>query len=117
MMEKYGIGKRTMERVNITHFNGDIKKSTFFSPNLRKFIKKHPHFTQIFVDTTDNIWYIGYKDENGIWCGTKLLAALCKGNRTKTFSYAKSITDRFKERTYQFWSCTAYMGRRMFKWY
>lgn len=94
------------------------KEIASFSSNLMKFLRKHKHFRQIFLDPSENIWYIGYKDENGIWAGTKFLSALCSGSKTITFSYSKSVTDRFVERTDQFWKCAAYFGRRMFsKWY
>lgn len=92
--------------------------SGWFSPNLIKFLKKHNHFRQIFVDPVDRIWYIGYKDENGIWAGAKFLRVLCMGSKAETFSYSKSVTNRFVERTSQFWYCAEYMGRRMFlRWY
>ena len=92
--------------------------SGWFSPNLMKFLKKHKHFRQIFLDPTDKIWYIGFKDENGIWAGAKFLRVLCLGTEAETFSYSKSVTDNFVERTNQFWNCSEYFGRRMFKrWY
>jgi len=89
-----------------------------FSPNLQKFLKKNPHFTQIHLDPIDKIWYIGYMDENNIWCGAKFLDVLCRGTKAVTFSYAKSVYMRFVERSEQFWKCTSYMGCRMFRrWY
>lgn len=111
------IGKKTLERINPTCFLGDVVHSLSFSPNLCKFIRKHPYFTHIYLDPKDGIWYIGYKDGN-IWVGAKFLAALCNGSRTQTFSYPTAMTDRFEERTHQFWKCTEYFGRRMFsRWY
>ena len=96
---------------------GDFIRSLSFSPNLTKFVRKHPHFTHVYFDPKENIWYIGYKDGK-IWAGTQFLAALCNGAKTKTFSYPTAVTDRFEERTQQFWKCTEYFGRRMFsRWY
>lgn len=58
-----------------------------------------------------------YKDGR-IWAGAQFLAALCNGAKTQTFSYSTAVTDRFEERTQQFWKCTEYFGRRMFsRWY
>lgn len=89
-----------------------------FSPNLLKFLGKNPHMTHIHLDPIDRIWYIGYMDENNIWCGAKFLDAICRGSKATTFSYSKSVYSRFINRTEQFWKCAAYMGRRMFrKWY
>jgi len=111
------IGRKTLERINHACFLGDVVRSLSFSPNLRKFIRKHPHFTHIYLDPKYGIWYIGYKDGN-ILAGAKFLAALCNGIRTSTFSYPTTITDRFEDRTQQFWKCTEYFGRRMFsRWY
>lgn len=95
----------------------DIMQSISFSPNLVSFIKKHPHFTHIYLDPEDGFWYIGYKDGK-IWAGTQFFSALCNGSKARTFSYPTTITDRFEERTQQFWKCTEYFGRRMFRyWY
>jgi len=111
------IGKTTLERINPACFIGDVMRSLSFSPNLKKFVRKHPHFTHVYFDPKEKIWYIGYKDGK-IWAGTQFLAALCNGAKTQTFSYSTAVTDRFEERTQQFWKCTEYFGRRMFScWY
>lgn len=111
------IGKTTLRRINQSCFPGDLMRSLSFSSNLKKFIRKHPHFTRVYFDPKEKIWYIGFKDDK-IWSGTKFLSALCNGAKTQTFSYSTSITDRFEERTQQFWKCTEYFGRRMFRrWY
>ena len=69
-----------MQTVQLNHVRpafANVLLAAGFSPNLQKFLKKHPHFTQIHFDPTDKIWYIGYMDENNIWCGAKFLDVLC----------------------------------------
>lgn len=110
-----------MQTVQLNHARpafANVLLAAGFSPNLQKFLKKHPHFTQIHFDPIDKIWYIGYMDENNVWCGAKFLDVLCRGRQASTFSYAKSVYMRFVERSIQFWNCAEYMGRRMFRrWY
>lgn len=110
-----------MQIVQLKHVRpafANVLLAAGFSPNLQKFLKKHPHFTQIHFNPADKIWYIGYMDENNIWCGAKFLDVLCRGRQASTFSYAKSVYMRFVERSQQFWDCAEYMGRRMFRrWY
>ncbi len=67
------VGKTTLERINPACFIGDVMRSLSFSPNLKKFIRKHPHFTHVYFDPKEKIWYIGYKDGK-IWAGTQFLA-------------------------------------------
>lgn len=117
MKKRAIIGKKTLSRINQDHFNGDVLGSISFSENLQRFIRKYPYFTQVFYDPTEGFWYIGAK-QGRIWCGAKFLGALCFGYETHTFSYPTAVTDKFEDRTNQFWRCSAYFGRRMFpKWY
>jgi len=105
-------------KIQLNNKNINIYSCAWFSPNLQKFLKKYPFFNQIHLDTKEYIWYIGYKDSNGIWCGARFLAVLCNGSKTKTFSYPSNVVNRFEDRSNQFWRCSKYFGRRMFKkWY
>lgn len=97
--------------------SGVPEKAMAFSPNLQRFLRVHPMDSRVYLDPVTRIWYLGFKDGDN-WGGALMLRALCVGGRAETFSYGTSITNRFVDRTEQFWKCAAYFGRRMFpKWY
>ena len=111
------IGNVILSRIDKSCFPDDLYQSVAFSNNLQKFIRANPHFTHIYHDPESNRWFIGYKDGR-IWAGAQFLAVLCKGSKTPIYSLNTYITDRFQDRTIQFWKCTAHFGRRMFpNWY
>lgn len=108
---------RHREIASICRNTGLHADAISFSPNLQRFLRVNSTFYRVYVDPVDRLWYLGNKDGR-IWCGGLFLRALCVGSKAHTFSYGTAITDRFEDRTDQFWKCAAYFGRRMFnKWY
>lgn len=111
------ICKKSMRLIDQSNFVSGVEMSTAFSPKLQEFINKNPEMTRVFVDPDTRRWYIGYKD-GVIWAGALFTAAICQGKRLQAYSLGREITDRFQDRTKQFWKCTAHFGSRMLKsWY
>lgn len=86
-----------------------------FSPNLYRFLTyKKRHLTNVFQDQKTGIYYIGLRDEKGIWIGASLMNVFCLGDRAKTFTYATSVTIQWKEVTTWFWSNYFKVGKKIY---
>ena len=100
----YGINK-------LVNFRKDGK----FSPNLYKFLTyKNKHLTNIFQDPKTRYYYIGLRDENGIFIGSMLMKVFCVGNAAETFSMATSLTKTWNEVTDWFWRKYLEVGKRIY---
>lgn len=103
-MPAFGINK-------IINFRIDNK----FSPNLYKFLTYgNKHFTNVFQDPKTGYYYIGLRDENGIWIGAMLMRVFCVGNKAETFSMAIGITKTWIEVTDWFWRKYLEMGKKIY---
>lgn len=86
-----------------------------FSLNLYRFLTyKKRHLTNVFQDPKTGIYYIGLRDEKGIWIGAILMNVFCLGGTAKTFSYATSVTIQWKEVTTWFWSKYLEVGKEIY---
>ena len=86
-----------------------------FSPNLYRFLTyRKRHLTNVFQDTETGSYYIGLRDENGIWIGAKLMSVFCFGGRAETFSYCTSVTIKWKEVTEWFWTKYFEVGKKIY---
>ena len=71
-------------------------------------------YTNIFKDKRNGVYYIGLREDNGIWCGTHLMAVACNGTSAKTFSYPTNITKKWEDVSVKFWTRYLRMGKRGF---
>ena len=91
------------------------KNDDKFSPNLYRFLTyRKRHLTNVFQDTKTGSYYIGLRDENGIWIGAQLMAVFCFGGRAETFSYPTSVTIKWKEVTEWFWTKYFEVGKKIY---
>lgn len=101
----YGINK-------MVNFREDVK----FSPNLWKFLTyRNKHLTNVFKDEQTGYYYIGLRDENGIWIGAQLMRVFCVGNKAETFSMATSITKKWTDVTEWFWQKYLSVGKQIYE--
>ena len=92
------------------------KNNEKYSQNIYRWLtySKHKQFTNIFKDS-DGIYYIGLRDDAGIWCGAKLVRVVCLGCKAETFSYPTSITREWNDVTVKFWTRYLSKGKEGFK--
>ena len=92
----------------------NYRKNPKYSPNLYRFLTyKDKYYTNIFQDSK-GIYYIGLRDKNNIWCGANLMNVFCMGGRADCFSYATSITEKWKDVTKWFWEKYLIEGKAIY---
>jgi len=93
----------------------NFRKDSKFSPNLYKFLTyENKHLTNIFQDPKTGYYYIGLRDENGIFIGAMLMRVFCVGNNAETFSMATSLTKTWNEVTDWFWIKYLEVGKAIY---
>jgi len=93
----------------------NYKKEDRFSPNLYNFLTyKAKHLTNVFQDKETGYYYIGLRNDKGIWVGAKLMEVFCVGGRAKTFSYPVQVTKEWIEVTDWFWSLYLSVGKQIY---
>lgn len=91
------------------------RKNSKFSPNFHRFLSySNKHLTNVFQDPESGYYYIGLRDENGIWIGANLMRVFCVGNSAKTFSYATSVTKKWNDVSDWFWKTYLEVGKKIY---
>lgn len=93
----------------------NYKKDEKFSPNLWGFLTySKKYYTNVFQDPDTGIYYIGLRDEQGIWCGAKLMDVFCTGIKAVTFSYPSYVTAKWNDVTKWFWAKYLDVGKNIY---
>lgn len=93
----------------------NFHRDGIYSPNLYRFLTyRNKYFTNVFQDPKTGYYYIGLRDERGVWCGAKLMRVFCVGNRAETFSYPVSTTKKWIDVTKWFWATYLSVGKKIY---
>lgn len=91
------------------------RQDSKFSPNLWKYLTySNKHNTNVFQDPKDGYFYIGLREPNGIWGGSKLMRVFCVGNGAETFSYPTDLTKSWNDVTEKFWAEYLKVGKAIY---